>query len=157
MIPRTDHISTLRRLLSENPVVGIIGARQVGKTTLAAQLAKVMRGPVHTFDLETAKDRARLTDPQLALQDLRGLVVLDEIQRMPDLFSTLRSLADRPRKPARFLILGSASPDLLRQGSETLAGRIAYFELRGLSLSEVGYQNISRLWLRGGFPKAYSA
>ncbi len=157
MIQRIGHLSNLQRLLSRNPVVGIIGARQVGKTTLASQLIEARAGRSTTFDLESPADRARLADPLLALQDLRGLVVLDEIQRMPGIFPVLRVLADRPRTPARFLILGSASPDLLRQGSESLAGRIAYWELGGLSLTEVGPSNISQLWLRGGFPRAYTA
>ena len=157
MIPRSEHGQALERLLRQNPVVGIIGARQVGKTTLARQLVEARRGPATVFDLEDPSDRARLADPALALKGLRGLVVLDEIQRMPEVFPTLRVLADRPRTPARFLILGSASPDLLRQGSESLAGRIAYRELGGFSLTEVGPASHARLWLRGGFPRAYTA
>lgn len=157
MIPRTGHLAHLRRLLARFPVVGILGARQVGKTTLAGQLIRTARGPVTVFDLESPADRARLADPLLGLRDLRGLVVLDEIQRVPELFPVLRVLADRPRTPARFLILGSASPELLRQGSESLAGRIAYWELGGLSLAEVGVTHWARLWLRGGFPRAYTA
>ncbi len=100
---------------------------------------------------------ARLEDPELALRGLRGIVVLDEIQRRPDLFPTLRVLADRQRRPARFLVLGSASPDLLRQSSESLAGRIAYHELPGFSLDEVGVDRLDRLWTRGGFPRSYLA
>ena len=100
---------------------------------------------------------ARLEDPELALRDLRGTVVLDEIQRRPELFPTLRVLVDRPSKTARFLVLGSASPDLLRQSSESLAGRISYHELSGFALDEVGIDNFNRLWLRGGFPRSYLA
>jgi predicted AAA+ superfamily ATPase len=110
-----------------------------------------------TFDLERAGDVARLADPELALGHLRGLIVLDEIQRRPDLFPALRVLADRPRRPARFLVLGSAAPELLRQGAESLAGRIAFHELPGLSLEEVGLASLDRAWLRGGFPRSYTA
>lgn len=109
------------------------------------------------FDLERSQDLARLDDPELALAELRGLVVLDEIHRRPNLFPALRVLADRPHTPARFLVLGSASPDLLRQTAESLAGRIAYHELSGLSLDEVGTPAMERLWLRGGFPPSFTA
>ena len=155
MIHRNRHQKRLQRLLARNPVVAILGARQVGKTTLARALIQSLGKPATVFDLERGQDLARLEDPELALQDLRGVVVLDEIQRRPELFPTLRVLADRPRRPARFLVLGSASPDLLRQSSESLAGRIAYHELPGLTLDEVGSENLGRLWLRGGFPRSY--
>jgi len=138
MIQRKRELSTLRDLLRRHPVVGIIGARQVGKTTLARVLLAGMPGPMHTFDLENPEDAARLAEPMLALQPLKGLVVIDEIQRHPELFPVLRVLADRPRRPCRFLILGSASPDLLKQTSETLAGRIAYHELGGFALDDAG-------------------
>ena len=157
MIDRPREIKILRGLLSRNPVVGIIGARQVGKTTLARSFVTQMRGPAHYFDLENPEDEARLSDPMLALKGLKGIVVIDEIQRLPGLFPVLRVLVDRPRPAARFLVLGSASPELLRQGSETLAGRIIYHELRSLALDEVGVIHQARLWLRGGFPKAYLA
>ena len=116
-----------------------------------------MAGPTTAFDLEDPADLARLADPMLALRPLRGLVVLDEIQRRPDLFPVLRVLADRPRTPARFLVLGSATADLLRQSSESLAGRLALHELGGFSLDETGAAAVDRLWLRGGFPRAYLA
>jgi predicted AAA+ superfamily ATPase len=157
MIDRPKEIETLRGLIARNPVVGIIGARQVGKTTLARLFAAQWRGPVHYFDLENSEDEARLGDPMLALKGLAGLIVIDEIQRLPGLFPVLRVLADRARTPARFLVLGSASPELLRQGSETLAGRIIYHELKSLALDEVGMIHQGRLWLRGGFPRAYLA
>ena len=157
MIQRHLHQKRLTQLLARNPVVAILGARQVGKTTLARALIKGLGKPTTVFDLERRQDVARLEDPELALQDLRGVVVLDEIQRRPDLFPTLRVLADRPRLRARFLVLGSASPDLLRQSSESLAGRIAYHGLSGLTLDEVGSENFGRLWLRGGFPRSYTA
>ena len=156
-VARAEHLDTLRRLLRRAPIVGLLGPRQVGKTTLARQVAAVWPGPVTFFDLERPSDLARLTEPELALEPLRGLVVLDEIQRRPNLFPVLRVLADRPRKPARFLVLGSASPDLLRQESETLAGRIAFHELQGFSLLEVSASRLERLWLRGGFPPSFLA
>ncbi len=138
-------------------MVGLLGPRQVGKTTLARELASTWTGPVAFFDLERPSDLARLEEPELALEPLRGLVVLDEIQRRPDLFPVLRALADRPRKPARFLVLGSASPYLLRQQSETLAGRVAFHELGGFDLSEIPAGRMARLWLRGGFPPSFLA
>jgi predicted AAA+ superfamily ATPase len=157
MIDRPREIKTLRGLIARNPIVGIIGARQVGKTTLARSFVAQLRGPAHYFDLENPEDEARLGDPMLALKGLKGLVVIDEIQRLPGLFPVLRVLVDRPRPAARFLVLGSASPELLRQGSETLAGRIIYHELKSLALDEVGVIHHPRLWLRGGFPRAYLA
>jgi len=157
MVKRTKEINTLRSLLQRYPVVGIIGARQVGKTTLSRAFIEKSRGPSSFFDLENPEDIARLRDPMLALKGLKGIVVIDEIQMHPDLFPVLRVLADRSRTPARFLVLGSASPELLRQSSETLAGRIHYHELGGFSIDEVGADNLLRLWLRGGFPKAYLA
>lgn len=157
MIPRTRHLANLRRLLKEYPVVAVIGARQIGKTTLARQLVAEFRGPTRFFDLEDVEDPGVLSEPMLALRGLRGLVVLDEVQRRPDNFPALRVLADRRPLPARFLVLGSASPALLRQGSESLAGRLAYYELDGLSLEEVGGEHAGRLWIRGGFPRAFAA
>ena len=145
MIDRPAHLERLRDLLGQFPVVGLIGARQVGKTTLAMALADDFRGEVTRFDLENPRHVSRLEDPLFALEDLRGLVVLDEIQLRPELFPVLRVLADRPEAPARFLVLGSASPELLRQSSESLAGRIAYHELEGLCLEEVGAENLQAL------------
>ncbi len=157
MIERNRELDTVLRLLRRCPVVAITGARQVGKTTLARQIAQRWKTPAAFFDLEDPQDLARLADPMLVLGDLRGLVIVDEIHRRPELFPALRVLADRPRTPARFLVLGSASPDLLRQGSESLAGRIMYHELGGFSLDEVGIEHHPRLWLRGGFPRSYLA
>jgi len=157
VISRDEHVGAILRRLRNFPVVTLLGARQVGKTTLAGMAAKQYRKPLHRFDLEDPADLARLVDPMLALADLRGLVILDEVQRRPNLFPVLRVLADRKPNPARFLVLGSASPDLLRQSSETLAGRVAYYELPGLSLIEVGVTRLQDLWLRGGFPPAFLA
>jgi predicted AAA+ superfamily ATPase len=157
MIARLQHQRELTKLLTNYPVVGVLGPRQIGKTTLARQVAAQHQGPVTHFDLEDVRDLARLSDPLLTLEPLRGLVVLDEIQRRPELFPCLRVLADRRPIRARFLVLGSASPEMLRQSSESLAGRISYYELPGLSLSEVQVKSQSKLWLRGGFPASYTA
>ena len=154
-VRRRRHLRRLTLLLRESPVVALLGARQIGKSTLARQLVAARRGPTTWFDLEHPEDLARLADPGLELRPLRGLVVLDEIQRLPDVFPLLRVLADRPRTPARFLVLGSASPELLRQTSETLAGRVAFHELDGFDLGEV--DDLERLWLRGAFPRSYLA
>jgi hypothetical protein len=157
MIERRQEIDTLHGLLKRHPVVGIIGARQVGKTTLARSFVKESQQKSSYFDLENPEDLARLADPMLVLKDLKGLAVIDEVQRLPDLFQVLRVLVDRPRLPLRFLVLGSASPDLLRQSSETLAGRIVYHQLNGFAFDEIGAEKQKRLWLRGGFPRAYLA
>lgn len=157
LIERSRHREELQGLLERHPVVGILGARQVGKTTLARQLAARYDGPVSTFDLEDPTDLARLAEPMLTLRDLRGLVIIDEVQRRPELFPVLRVLADRLEQPARFLVLGSASPELLQQTSESLAGRIFYHELGGFDLDEVGVASGERLWLRGGFPRSFLA
>ena len=156
MLRRTLHLDRVKSLLKQFPVVAILGARQIGKTTLAKEVQKGWKQR-HAFDLESPADLVRLADPDLALSPLKGLVVLDEIQRLPDLFPLLRVLADRRPIRTRFLILGSASPDMLRQGNETLAGRIAYYPLDGFSLQEVGVANHAKLWLRGGFPDSYLA
>ena len=157
MVTRDKEVGALRGLLRRHPVVGIVGARQVGKTTLARLIVKERHGSCSYFDLEDPEDLARLADPMLALKGLKGLVVIDEVQRHPDLFPVLRVLVDRPTRRSRFLVLGSASPDLLRQGSETLAGRIVYHELEGFSLDEVRCKNHLRLWVRGGLPLSYLA
>jgi predicted AAA+ superfamily ATPase len=157
MIDRPRELEALDRLLRRFPVVGIVGARQVGKTTLARTFADRTRKKVIYYDLENPEDLARLSDPMIALKPLTGVVIIDEVQRMPELFPVLRVLADRPGRRARFLILGSASPALLRQSSESLAGRIAYRQLNGFSLMEVGEGEHLQLWVRGGFPRSYLA
>ena len=157
MIPRVQHETSVRELIRHFPVVGLIGARQVGKTTLARVLAGAERQPVTFFDLEDPTDEASLADPKLMLEPLEGLVVIDEVQRKEGLFRLLRVLVDRPDNTARFLVLGSAGPDLLRQSSETLAGRIAYYELPPFGIGETGIDSLPRLWLRGGFPPSFLA
>lgn len=157
MVERIRHLTALEGLLARHPVVAILGPRQVGKTTLARSVMERWSGPSVRFDLEDPDDLARLAEPKLALADRAGLVVIDEVQRRPELFPVLRVLVDREGANARFLILGSASPSLLRQSSETLAGRIVYHELPGFALDEVGADALAPLWLRGGFPRSFLA
>jgi predicted AAA+ superfamily ATPase len=154
MFGRAVDLSEIRRLLRLFPVVALLGARQVGKTTLAKEIVRTWKGGTTYFDLEDPSDLERLADSSTSLRPLKGLVVFDEIQRRPELFPLLRVLADRSPRPARFLLLGSASPQLLRQTSESLAGRIAYYHLHGLGFADVG-ERWERLWLRGGFPRSY--
>ncbi len=137
------------------PVTALLGPRQCGKTTLAHTFAAGRHATF--FDLESQPDRQRLQNPELVLGPLAGLVVLDEIQLMPELFSVLRVLVDRPANRAQFLILGSASPALVRNASETLAGRVEFIELAGFDLAEVGVDDWEKLWVRGEFPRAYLA
>ena len=141
--------------LKRTPIVSLLGPRQSGKTTLARALARKRWST--SFDLENPTDVARLSLPMIALEPLRGLMVIDEIQRMPKLFEVLRVLADRPRTPARFLILGSADPHLIRGVSESLAGRMSHIDIGGFDLSEVGPESFAKLWLRGGLPRSYLA
>ena len=157
VVERIEYLGQLRRLARQFPVVGVLGARQVGKTTLARQFARSWQGASAHFDLEDPDDLARLAEPMLTLRAMRGLILLDEIQRLPNLFSVLRVLADeRPRRRS-FVVLGSAAPGLLKQSSETLAGRIAYLELPPFSLAEIAENDRERLWLRGGFPRSFLA
>ena len=155
MITRSHILGRIRAALDRSPVVVLSGPRQCGKTTLARQLLST--DSVNYFDLEDPTGLARLDEPVTALGPLRGLVVIDEVQRRPDLFPVLRVLADREGAPARFLILGSASGDLLRQTSESLAGRIERITMGGFSIEEVGLDAIDDLWRRGGFPRSYLA
>lgn len=157
MIERNRHVRAVERLLGSYRAVALLGARQVGKSTLARMIGERYRGRVTRFDLEDPVDVRRLEDPGLALRELTGLVVLDEIHHRPGLFPILRVLADRRRPAPRFLVLGSASPELLKQGSETLAGRIAFHDLGGFALDEVGEDRLARLWLRGGMPRSFLA
>ena len=155
MIQRPRWLAEIRAALKRSWVTALIGPRQSGKTTLARQIVPP-DSPAY-FDLEDPRSLARLAEPMTALAPLRGVVVIDEIQRRPDLFPILRVLADRRPPPARFLILGSASPDLLRQSSETLAGRLETVTLSGFGLDELGAEALRRHWRRGGFPPAYLA
>jgi predicted AAA+ superfamily ATPase len=155
MIERPTDLAMVRAALKRSRVVALLGPRQSGKTTLARSF--VSANSLNYFDLEDPLSLARLTQPETALRPLKQIVVIDEIQRRPDLFPLLRVLADRKPLPARFLILGSASPDLLKQSSETLAGRLETIPLEGFRLADLGEKNQGRHWLRGGFPLAYTA
>lgn len=154
-VQRPALAARLERALRANPVVALVGPRQCGKTTLARKLAEARRSTY--FDLEDPLDLERLAQPKIALLEQDGLVVIDEVQRRPDLFPVLQVLADQARRGRRFLILGSASPELLRQGSETPAGRIAFVEMAGFDLDEVGAAAQRRLWWRGGLPRSFLA
>lgn len=155
MIDRPALSAAIRQALRRSPAVALVGPRQVGKTTLARSL--VAGDSPQWFDLEDPQVAAQLAEPLVALRDLRGLVVIDEVQHAPDLFKVLRVLIDRPGVPARFLVLGSASPALLHQSSESLAGRIEVIEIGGFTLDETGASNAPELWLRGGFPRSFTA
>jgi uncharacterized protein len=155
MIQRAAYLQTIQTALERSRVVALVGPRQSGKTTLARQF--VPPDSPNYFDLEDLTSLARLQEPMTALRELRGVVVIDEIQRRPDLFPLLRVLADRDPLSARFLILGSASPDVVRASSESLAGRIEMIPVNGFSLSEVGVDAQAMHWLRGGFPLSFLA
>ncbi|MBI2502563.1 MAG: ATP-binding protein [Candidatus Latescibacteria bacterium] len=155
MLNRAELLRRVRTALGRSQVVALIGPRQCGKTTLAREL--VSADSPNYFDLEDPVSLARLEEPVTALHDLKGLVVIDEVQRRPELFPVLRVLADRRPLPARYLILGSAAPDLLRQSSESLAGRLEVVPMGGFSLSEVGSAAGARHWRRGGFPPSFLA
>lgn len=155
MLPRPAFLDRLGKAAGRSPITALLGPRQCGKTTLARQFAEGQ--PATFFDLESVVDQRRLQNPELALGGLTGLVVLDEIQVMPELFPVLRVLADRPNKQAHFLILGSASPHIIRHASETLAGRVEFIELSGFDLLETGTHSLDALWLRGGFPRSFLA
>ena len=155
MIQRKSILNSLRNALKRSRVVVLVGPRQCGKTTLARLL--LPEDSINYFDLEDPASLARLDEPMTALSPLQGLVVIDEVQRRPDLFPVLRVLVDRKNCPASFLILGSASGDLLRQTSESLAGRMERAAIGGFSLNELGAEEEQALWLRGGFPLSYLA
>jgi predicted AAA+ superfamily ATPase len=154
MIPRTRAYEHINKILGLYPISALLGPRQCGKTTLARQIAG-QPAPSVFFDLENPIDSRRLSAPMSILEKLTGLVIIDEIQRRPDLFELLRVLADRADNPARFLLLGSASPDLVKGASESLAGRIGFIDLSGFNLWETGIENRDLLWMRGGFPRSF--
>lgn len=155
MIYRKDLHDRIKEALARNRIVVLLGPRQCGKTTLAREFLNL--DSKNYFDLEDPVSLIRLEEPMTALRELEGLVVIDEIQRRAELFPVLRVLADRRPLPARFLILGSASPELLRQSSESLAGRVELITMGGFDLAEVGCAESEKLWLRGGFPDSFTA
>ncbi|NGX58474.1 MAG: hypothetical protein K940chlam3_01381, partial [Chlamydiae bacterium] len=151
---RLHYLERIDFSFSVNPVVALLGPRQCGKTTLARMYLEMENGrrQVHYFDLEDPEDLMLLQNPKLVLGPLEGLIVIDEIQKLPEVFPLIRVLVDAPNNKKKFLILGSASRDLIQQSSETLAGRISHIELTPFSLGEV--QDLRKLWIRGGFPKS---
>ena len=156
-ISRQQVLQNVTNRLRDFPAIALIGPRQCGKTTLVKEiLRKTKKKKIHYFDLEDPADLAQFENPMLALDSLSGLIIIDEIQRRPELFPILRVLIDK-NPNQKFLVLGSASRDLLAQSSETLAGRISYCELGGFHLNEVSEKNLKKLWLRGGFPRSYLA
>ena len=155
MIPRPRALERITHAFSTHPIAALLGPRQCGKTTLARLIAE--REPCTYFDLENPVDIRRLSAPMRTLEALTGLAIIDEIQRRPDLFELLRVLVDRPKNPVRFLILGSASPYLVKGVSESLAGRVGFIDLAGFDLGEVGAEKYNQLWLRGGFPPSFLA
>lgn len=157
MIERPRILFAIEQSFRVHPAVTLAGPRQCGKTTIARRIADSAREEVHYFDMERLADQRKLATPELTLEPLRGLIVIDEIQRVPELFTALRPLLDRPESPARFLLTGSAAPSLVRGVSESLAGRVATIDLGGFDLQEVGRAEWKSLWLRGGFPRSFLA
>lgn len=155
MIDRPEFLAALETGLRETPVVALLGPRQCGKTTLARMISSNRESVF--FDMENPVDIARMENPLLTLQGLRGLIVIDEIQRKPEIFDVIRVLVDRPEYEATFLVLGSAAPRLVQGASQTLAGRIGFVDLSGFIISEVGEESLDRLWQRGGFPRSFLA
>lgn len=155
MLARNSLAASVQAAMRRSPAVAVVGPRQVGKTTLARALLPA--DSPNWFDLEDPQVASQLATPMLALGSLRGLVVIDEMQHAPELFKVLRVLIDRPDNPARFLLLGSASPTLLRQSSESLAGRLEVIEVGGFTLDEAGAEHADGLWWRGGFPRSFTA
>jgi len=153
-INRPGFVKEIESSINNNPVTAIMGPRQCGKTTLARTIIRSRESAI--FDLEDPADYDLLSEtPKIILQQQKGLVILDEIQRIPELFPLLRVLADESDSPRKFMILGSASPELVRKSSESLAGRIGFVNLTGFNLHEVGFENLEKLWLRGGFPRSF--
>jgi hypothetical protein len=157
MIPRTHLLKEIRTAFETVPIVSLLGPRQVGKTTLARAFAQELTGRVDVYDLESPIDLRRLSVPQMALSEPADWIVIDEIQRKPELFEILRVLADRDNAKTRFLILGNASPALVKGVTESLAGRVAFIDVPGFSLAETSADTLRKLWLKGGFPRSFLA
>jgi predicted AAA+ superfamily ATPase len=156
-IQRVKELQILKDRLKHSPVVAILGPRQCGKTTLSRQFARTIKNKdIHFFDMENPNDLARLDNPTLALQDLDGIIIIDEVQRSPELFPVLRVLVDECPN-VKYVLLGSASRELLAQSSESLAGRISYLEIGGFSLGHLAIKDLKKLWIRGSFPRSFLA
>ncbi len=157
MIRRDSLISLVWNAINESPIVALLGTRQIGKTTLAKQFIAEWTEDIHYFDMEDAADRMAMNNPKQVLESLTGLVVIDEVQVVPHIFTALRPLCDRNPLPSRFCLLGSASPEIIKGVSESLAGRIQFVQVPGLTLDEVGISRQEELWLRGTFPRSFLA
>ena len=155
MIKRKRYLAQIESAIQRSPVTSLLGPRQCGKTTLAREIAKMHESTY--LDLENPTDKRRLENPMMLFDSLKGLVIIDEIQSMPELFAILRVVVDKPDNKCNFLILGSASPDIIKGVSETLAGRIAFVDMAGFDFSEVGIEHTQSLWVRGGFPRSFLA
>lgn len=155
MIERKKYIEWVEKALKRSPIVALLGPRQCGKTTLARVISS--QQPSHYFDLESQTDLRRLENPEMIFSSLSGLVIIDEIQTKPELFAVLRVFVDKLENTCRFLILGSASPHIIKNVSETLAGRVEFIDMAGFGLAELGAENWQLLWTRGGFPRSYLA
>ena len=155
MLKRDRYKAQILNALKHSRITTILGPRQCGKTTLAKEIAG--QSDSHFLDMESPADRAKMQNPKLYLAGIPGLIIIDEIQQMPELFPVLRVLSDQYGKNGRFLILGSASPDIIKNASESLAGRIEFVDLQGFDILETGTDKLNQLWLRGGFPLSYLA
>ena len=155
MVERKDYIAQIEKAISRSPIVALLGPRQCGKTTLARMICE--HQPSTYFDLESQTDLRRLANPEMILASLSHLVVIDEVQTKPDLFAALRVAVDKPENKCNFLILGSASPYIIKNVSETLAGRVEFVDMAGFDLTEIGLNNWKQLWTRGGFPRSFLA
>lgn len=154
---RNEYLEKIKDEFKVNPIVALLGPRQCGKTTLSEQYTKTLKEEFHKFDLEDPEDLAALENPKVLFNELKGTIILDEIQRKPDLFPFLRTLVDKEKRKRKILILGSASKELIQQSSESLAGRISYLELTPFSLNEISKKDRSKLWQQGGFPLSFLA
>ncbi len=155
MIERLDYIRQIETAVTRSKITSLLGPRQCGKTTLSRIISDNIKSV--RFDMESVPDIQRLRNPELVLGSIEDLVIIDEIQKQPSLFNSLRVIVDRPETKARFLILGSASPEIIKNVSETLAGRVEFIELSGFNLAETGVNTMEKLWLRGGMPRSFLA